>query len=628
MKARLFKVKRKFAVPRKLPTVFYAVIVAKTDKALCLYGHAKRSKKTFKNWFPRKAIIKSQRTLLDINVPDKVKPITDKIAYVENSNIIIKFPFNQTTLNNVKQIPGRKYHSEGKYWTAPILENTFIKLRLWGFHIHFSESNIKSGLYDKITTAIKERLKGPKTQEEIINELPYILVEGLKHPLKPYQNKGVSFIDTRNGRALLADEMGLGKTVQSIAYTQLHKKKRPVLIVCPATLKDVWKYEFLKFTYESNIQILNGQSADQEISSEIVIISYSVIDYWKKELKKAQFKILITDECHYYKNSSSKRTKAVKYVAKNIDHVIAISGTPIEQRPIEIYNAWSIIDPISCPPYFEFGKKYCDGHHNGFSWDFKGSSNTKELHSTLINSFMIRRLKKDVLKDLPDKIRSFVPFEINNRGEYEGAENDLIKFLHENKGSVVAERAQNAEELVRMNYLKQLAAEGKMDSVLSWIEDFLLSGEKLIVFGLHKNVIDSIYTKFKNIAVKIDGGTSMNKRKFIVEQFQNNDNIKLFVGQMIAAGVGLTLTAASNVAVIEYPYVPGKLEQAIDRAHRIGQKYTVNIWYHLAKNTVEEELVYILDDKIKVLNSVLDGQDIDEKDTLKQLLEKFKPQIL
>jgi SWI/SNF-related matrix-associated actin-dependent regulator 1 of chromatin subfamily A len=236
---------------------------------------------------------------------------------------------------------------------------------------------------------------------------------------------------------------------------------------------------------------------------------------------------------------------------------------------------------------------------------------------------MIRRLKKDVLQDLPDKQYSFTPIEIDNEKEYENAERDFIAFVRATKGDKAATRASNAQALAEIEGLKQLAVKGKLKVVKTWIQDFLDDDGKLVVFAHHKFVIDSLMETFKEVAVKLDGSVSQTDRQKAIDDFQNVPSIRLFIGNIKAAGVGCTLTAASNVAFVELPWTPGDLSQAEDRCHRIGQKDSVNIHYLLSVGTIEEKIAHMLDTKRKVLASVHDGEEAVIESMLSELMNDY-----
>ena len=208
-----------------------------------------------------------------------------------------------------------------------------------------------------------------------------------------------------------------------------------------------------------------------------------------------------------------------------------------------------------------------------------------------------------------------MPIQLLNTTEYQGAEADFIAFIRETKGDEAAIRALNARAFTEIEVLKQLSVKGKLKGVIEWIKDFLTVSDKLVVFAIHKFVIHALMEEFKNIAVKIDGSVNLTDRQKNVDRFQKDKKIKLFIGNIKAAGIGITLTASSNVAFVELPWTPGTLVQAEDRCHRIGQKDSVNIYYLLAIGTIDERIAHLLDQKKKVLDAVLDGKRFDNRYT-------------
>lgn len=521
--------------------------------------------------------------------------------------IQLRFPFDFTDLDRVKSIPGRKFRDDasGKYWTVPFTLSIIEDLIKWKFTLSQELLNYREKLNRKP------------------HDLDHINIPGLKGKLFPFQEKGVAFIESRNGRAMIADEMGLGKTVQALAYLQLHPELRPAIVVCPASLKLNWQKEALDWLPKPECQIISGRTADESLTGKIIIVNYDVLDAWIPKLQKIRPKIMITDECHYYKSNTANRTKAVKKLAKSVPNILALSGTPIINRPVEMFNALSIIDPTAVPPFWQYAQRYCGAKHNGYGWDFNGATNTEELHELLTRTIVLRRKKADVLTDLPDKIYSFVPMELNNKREYYAAENDFIGYVRATKGAQAAQKASNAEVLAQIEALKQLAVAGKIEQAIEWISNFLYGNGKLVVFATHKSAIDELMKAFGDIAVKIDGSVSLEGRNKAVEEFQKNDKIRLFVGNIQAAGVGLTLTAASNVAFLELPWTPGALSQATDRVHRIGQKESVTVHYLLSAGTIEEKIAKLLDNKLKILDAVLDGKITEEESLLTELMNEY-----
>lgn len=523
--------------------------------------------------------------------------------------IKIVFPFDRETLEQVKTLPGRFFHGSEypKFWSCPCTTKTVQSLISWGFSV------------DEGLSAFLKEKEERKAQAVEIKNIP-----GLKKTLYPFQMEGVQFIEKRNGKALIGDEMGLGKTAQALAWLQLHPEARPAVVVVPASLKINWEREAQGWMETPNTQILSGTKSTTPIIGDIIIINYDILPAWLRVLQGIRPKVLITDEAHYYKNKTAKRTKAVQALAKGIPHIIALSGTPIVNRPIEFYNALKLVDDEGMfGSFWNFVMRYCGAKHNGFGWDFNGASNTKELHEKT-KTMMLRRLKKDVLTDLPDKTRSFLPLELSNTKEYRKAEKDFIQWVRETKGDSAARRAKSAEALARIEALKQLSVKGKMGQAIEWIKDFVEVDGKLVVFTTHTATIDTLMQEFTDVAVRVDGSVAGEDREKAVQRFQNDETCRLFVGNIRAAGVGLTLTAASNVAILELPWTPGDLVQAEDRCHRIGQKNAVNIHYLLASGTIEENIARMLDNKRQILDAVLDGKKTESENLLSELMKEYE----
>jgi Superfamily II DNA/RNA helicases, SNF2 family len=516
--------------------------------------------------------------------------------------IKIKFHYDLAILNKVRSLIGRQFHKEEDCWSAPLFVETLETLKAWGFTLsEGAETHIKQSK-EKVYSGIN--------------------IPNLKGTLRPFQSACVEFYEDHNGCVLNADEMGLGKTIETLAWLQLHRDRVPVVVITPASAKLNWEEEAKIWLPNPKAEVLIG-TTPYPTKAEILIINYDIFPFWADKLLNLHPQVLVMDEIHFIKNNSAKRTKAVKRFAKHIPYRIGLSGTPIENRPVEIHNAWWIIDPDRCPTFWSFTEKFCGRKHGRFGWDNGGASHTKRLHSVLTSTIMIRRKKIDVLPELPAKQGSFVPLLLHNKEEYRAAERDFITFLAQTKGHEAAMRALKAEAMVKIEVLKQLATKGKQIETIQWIRDFLDVEDKLVVMAIHTSMIDALMEAFPNIAVRFDGSCSATKKQKAKNDFQTNPKIKLFVGQIKSAGVAITLTAANNIAIIEFPWTPGALDQAIDRIHRIGQEKLVTAYYLMARGTIEERIAQILDEKRKVLAAVLDGEDVETTALLMELMKEF-----
>lgn len=446
--------------------------------------------------------------------------------------------------------------------------------------------------------------------------------------LMPFQEIGVGFLDASDGVGFLTDQPGLGKTCQALGYLQLHPEWRPAIIVCPAVMKYKWEEEVHAWLEtDDTIEVLEG-GKPHELNSDITIINYDILKKWSPELQRINPQVIIYDEIHYCKHQKTARSKTAAELAAATPHRIGLTGTPIESRPSEFWHPLSFIDPVNYPQsrFFKWHLRYCDAHKikigvekkmvNGrwvfrdkMAWDFSGASNLDELKESL-KRIMLRRTKAQVLAELPEKRRQTILIPIDNRVEYDRADKEFLTWITEQNGREAAEQAGHAEELVRRTHLRRLAIKGKLNTAMDWIGNFLESGEKLIVFAVHKAVIAAVMERFGDIAVKIDGSVTGKAKHDAEQRFQNDPAIRLFVGNIQAAGVGITLTAASDVVFLELDQTPGRHDQAECRSHRITQKRAVNVVYMLAERTIDVSIAAMLNDKQIVINQFTGDKDV------------------
>lgn len=434
-------------------------------------------------------------------------------------------------------------------------------------------------------------------------------VPGLKEDLFPFQRQGVAWIERCQGRALIADSPGLGKTVQALAWLQLHPEERPALIVCPAVVRGNWVSEagrWLEDRPENEVsEIRSGK--DPPVPG-ITVCNYDLAHRLPDDYSPA---VVVIDECHYIKSPSARRTKAVAKKAKRARRVIALSGTPMLNRPADLYTVLNLLRPDIWRDRRRFEIRYCGGHlaQAGFRrfWRADGATNIPELAASLRQHVMIRRRKEDVLPDLPAKVRQFVDVPLDafpNADEYRRAEEDFAAWLmgHElnrkdvmpgGKGVSAWEavmRTLQAEALVKLGALRLLAGKGKMEFALSWARDFLEgTDQKLVIFAYHQEVQEAIFSALKPFgALKIAPGTDYRRE---VERFQGDPSCRVAVCSIRAAGQGITLTAASHMIVCELDWTPAVLEQVEDRIHRIGQAGACTYTYLVARETVDADML-------------------------------------
>jgi SWI/SNF-related matrix-associated actin-dependent regulator of chromatin subfamily A-like protein 1 len=448
---------------------------------------------------------------------------------------------------------------------------------------------------------------------------------------KPYkhQEEGIKFLLSRDG-CILADDMGLGKTYQSIVAA-LETGAQRILIVCPPSVKINWEREIQCF--DNNTAIVNGT---RWARSRFTIINYDILknfhatkdqikDAKKKgeemflptDLVDANFDLAIIDEAHYLKNHKSKRGIIMKELCVDygIDKVWLLTGTPVANRPMDFYNLLKLVKSPIVDNWVYFAKRYCEGKKfyrklkNGKkasqpTWLTNGSSNLDELHIKTKN-ILLRRLKENVL-DMPEKNLHTVYHRLTptQRVEYDNLWEEYLLERKRKKKKGTVERS-----LVELILLRQYIANETVSITIEMAENAIEQGQKVIIFTSYQEEQELIMEHFGKIAVAHNGKMSTTQKQKSVDRFQDVDSVKVFVGNIISAGVGITLTAATTVIFNSLDWVPGNIKQAIDRAYRIGQKNNVSVYFNIFEETVDERVWATLFSKTDVIDTILGGKD-------------------
>lgn len=446
-----------------------------------------------------------------------------------------------------------------------------------------------------------------------------------------FQKLGIyRMVHRYKGRVLLADDVGLGKSLQSLYAAKYFKHERPIIIVCPNAVKYSWEAEVRKHTRWRSI-VLEGtkpQTQQPLHPPDVVILNWDILKFWTPFLKQLKPNIIIGDESQYIKSMKAQRTEHFMDLCTDMPYVFLLSGTPVENRPVEFYTSLRILKPKLFPSFWKFGNRYCGRKVTPWGVKYDGASNTKELNALLRKHVMIRRTKQQVLKDLPPIQRTVVPLSIN-RKEYHAAESDFFTWLAKNKPSKVRRLANStAIHLAKLSYLLGLVAELKTKAVCEWIDNFLeTTNKKLVVFGHHREFLESLYGKYQKQAVLVYGGIDAKKRQTRIDNFVEKKKTRLFFGSIMAMGTGVNKlqTVCSDVAIVELIWVGVKILQAEGRLHRIGQNNHVNSYYLIAKDTVEASLCNAITKKQASINEIMDGkEDGQEFDILKTVITDYK----
>ena len=426
--------------------------------------------------------------------------------------------------------------------------------------------------------------------------------------LRPFQRAGVAYVlDAR--RCFLADEQGLGKTVQALAALEADDAF-PAVVVCPASLKLNWQRETRHWLPHRSVEVVHGTTGTVP-RADVTIVNYEIVAPHGARLAALRPRALVLDESHYIKNPRAKRTQAVRKLAGLLPDGalrLALTGTPVMNHAEELIAQLRVLGRLE-----EFGSGA------RFARRFQGAGAEERIHWHLRRSCFVRRLKREVLPQLPAKRQVVVPVALDNEREYRLAEEDVIAWLREQPLELTELEAKvaaalRAERLAQLNALKRLAARGKAGAALAWIHDFLESGEPLVVFAGNREVQNLVVDRFPD-ALTVLGRDSAQHREDAVQAFQEPDGPPLIVCATRVGGQGFTLTRASNVAFLDLEWTPAVHDQAEDRCHRIGQHDAVTAWYLLAADTIDETMIELIARKRGIVGAVTDGRR-DESEAL------------
>jgi hypothetical protein len=458
-------------------------------------------------------------------------------------------------------------------------------------------------------------------------------VDGVAAPMRPFQGAAVRYA-VRARRTFLADEPGLGKTLQALASVE-SAGAFPALVVCPASLRLNWLREAARWLPDRPARVVDPERP--VLDAPVNVVSYDVLHRLTEPLASCPPHALVLDEAHFCKNPSARRSQAALAIARTMDAsslVLLLTGTPVVNRPGDLISQLRILDRLD-----ELGGA------RRLTQAQRHPKDLQLLHAHMRRTCFVRRRKADVLDQLPDKQRVVVPMSITNRAEYRAVQADVARWLREQaeadtrflaeiealaaderdaaihaRGREAEQRGRRAEALIRVGKLALVAARGKLDPAIEWIDAFLESEEKLVVFTRHREIGDRLVEAFPGAAVAT-GRIAADQRTQQIARFQEHPGCRLIVCSLDAAGVGITLTAASNVAFLEMGWTAATHDQAEDRVHRIGQHNAVTAWYLLAADTIDERIAAVVERKRRLARATSDGTLHEEGSALDDLLD-------
>lgn len=535
-----------------------------------------------------------------------------------SSEYRMSFGYHARMVECVKRIPQAKYDGKTRCWVCPLAQDWYVD--------KFGDWARKYGYVQRveIVDLNEDNIGIPEVPMPTLDVPHNMLMEPY-----PYQKEGIAYA-LQSKRCIFGDEPGLGKTMQAIGTVYI-AKAWPTLVVCPTSLKENWKREFKKFagveamilddknkaTWQTfweakksngealvNVFITNYESLKKFFVQSINESSRFTMRSVKFDPHVDLFRSVIVDESHKCKSSKTKQSKFVQGICKGKEYVLMLTGTPVVNNNTDLIQQLNIMERLDdFGGYNRFVSRYCDGYNQ--------SSHSKELNVLLKRFCFFRRQKKDVLTQLPDKTRTYLVVDITNRKEYEDAENDLVSYLREYKQATDEQimKSLAGEVMVRMSILKQIAARGKIEAAKEIVEDITEGGQKIIVFGFLKDVIGELKKTFPK-AVTVTGDDNDKEKQKAVDKFQEDENTKVILLNYRSGGTGLTLTAASDVLFVEFPWTYADCCQAEDRAHRNGQKNAVMCRYLLGRGTIDEYMYKIIQNKKEVANAVTGTDDV------------------
>ena len=456
------------------------------------------------------------------------------------------------------------------------------------------------------------------------NSVKDVVIDYSKYSKRPPLNHQKESIQklVENKKFILADDMGLGKTTSTI-IAAIETGAKKILIICPATLKINWKREIENYS-DRSIFIAEGKNFSTD--ADFVISNYDIIKNFHDPKKKdesqileANFDLVIVDEAHYIKNATAQRTKLINDIVKKTERLWLLTGTPMTSRPMDYFNLLSLVESPVAKNWMAYAIRYCAGYQfkvgNRKVWNVTGASNLEELRDRT-SGLTLRRLKENVL-DLPDKIITPVYLRLKSK-QYEEVMGEYYDWYDKNP----EESKSLTVQFSKLTKVRQIIADEKIAQTIELAENILEQDKKVIIFCNFTDSLNKITEHFGKTAVKLDGSMTKPERQHSVDQFQENPKVKVFVGNIKAAGVGITLTAAEAVIMNDLSFLPSDHAQAEDRAYRYGQKNNVLVYYPIFENTIEGIIYDILNNKKQVIATVM-GDNVNPADAAEEILKRI-----
>lgn len=550
-----------------------------------------------------------------------------------NKTVNFSFEFSEEIIKSIKECDyNYRFNPEHKQWIVPV--NAYSKSRILDLIKRYSFKQIQPKQEDDVEVDYSQ------------SEVDYAYLKGLcegqgfTYTPRNYQLEALGYAKEK-GNIINGDDVGLGKTFESIMYAET-SNSFPCLVIVPASVKQQWKEKWEEITDNkrvvATIDSSPKKSRPNNWDADVIIINYDIIGKKQGKGTTARFqetididwKMIIFDEAHFLKEKKAQRSAAAKMITKGDDVIIQmLTGTAAQSRPVELWNLLKLVkkDHLIAKDWYQFIRRYCGGYKGPFGWVTDGATNTLELNKRLREVCYLRREKSDVLKELPKAIKQVIQLPITNQRAINKATTDFIAYVRETHGDEKAEKAMEAEHLVALGALRKLAIEGKLKAIEQYLKDWKAAGGgKLVIFGIHREPLDYLSTKFKSLLIA--GGVSSKKKYDIKEEWIKNEDQFLFANvESGGTGVDGLQAICSNMLILELPWRPSDLEQVIGRLERSGQTVPPSINFMLSRETIDEEMWQMLADKEQVTEAVNKGIDIKRqgsgmRNVIKRILKR------
>lgn len=560
-------------------------------------------------------------------------------------NYAIAFEYDPHLVSAVKEVPNRRFDRASKLWTVPKTSGEHLTKFIDAVRRSGRECSLEAGIEAELAESARKAAES--IAESKLSDTGFVVPcpDGLE--FRPFQRAGVAYA-VKKGNALIADEMGLGKTPQSVGVSNCDPSVQSVLVIVPSSLRINWQREWKKWCTKGLSVGVFQTGASRLPPTNVVVINYDNLKKMIREIHDRAWDMLVCDEAHALKNPKALRSllvlggqkkvgkgkgaEVVKYEAIFARRKLYLTGTPIMNKPIEI---WPLVHSL-CPDAFRSWKafvyRYCGASFDGYGMDVSGATNLDELQEVLRTHVMVRRLKKDVLTELPAKQRQVVELEDDSCSRIVSREWSLVQ-QHEEKlealrvaaelakagtdeeyeQAVAALTAGSALAFTEMAAARRDTALAKLPLVIDHLKE--IEADKVILFAHHHDVVNGLKEAFPD-AVVVTGQTKLEDRQAAVDRFQNDPSCRVFIGNIRAAGVGLTLTASSYVAFAELDWTPAMMTQAEDRAHRLGQKDSVLVQHLVLNGSLDAVMAKRLIGKQKIADAALDIEHADREPLL------------